>query len=864
MARYRNVLRRVKVKTGKRFRHAGTRLAALGPASLNASRLLLRDKRARRCGGGVRPSILSTAQTKLLSSDENGMRVRVELPALRFVPQTGGGRAWTKLALPNTDAPSAPGSPGIPIVSSTFGVPDGAALTVTPDSASSYTVQGVDIFPAQPDTVDDVPPPDFTAPPFATAPFTIDKSAYKRRGLVPSKPAAGQILGTARDIVIGSLQVPAAQYDAARRKLKVLNSVVVEVKFVGGSHTFNSELGSTWEHAQRTFASTLLNADLIRAEFIKPFPRCGEEMLVITNPATRPAADQFANARSAAGLRVAVVETGSGAGQIGVTPGQIQAYIRSRLTSTGCIHPSYVTILGDDDLVPTFAADAGIPSDLDYSMRDDADELPDLAVGRIIGNDQAAVAAGVTKIVTYETTPPTGPMLTRASIAAEFQDDNVDGREDRTFIQFAETVRNGLVNRGVAVDRIYDESGFPATPLKFNDGTDLPAELKKPTFAWDGNTADITTAWNEGRFLMIHRDHGWSDGWGTPRFETTDVNALSNGSLLPVLMSINCSSAAYDYDETSFVGEALVKPNGGAVGAFGDTRDSPSWHNTQIALGFVDALLPTVLAGEGPALKQRTGFALIHGKLRLAGLAPPSGPGILVGDTGTRNELYLWHYFGDPSMQMWGGGGGPPIVINPALIDAVYQAQYTGPPRPDPPPYQVDVTLPAQFAGQTISLLRNGQVIGKAIAQAGTATIYAAFGDGAVKPGDLQVAMEADGAAPVSAPVEGVPKASPKLSQNCPSQVSTSDPDPPFTVSGKLQPGFQGATIRLVYTRPDSTTFTRTTTTDASGNWSHTIDPEVESSSSNRFGNWMVQSYFDGDSANNPAQTGACTVDVND
>ena len=50
-------------------------------------------------------------------------------------------------------------------------------------------------------------------------------------------------------------------------------------------------------------------------------------------------------------------------------------------------------------------------------------------------------------------------------------------------------------------------------------------------------------------------------------------------------MSINCSSAAYDYDETSFVGEALVKPDGGAVGAFGDTRDSPTWHNTQIALG---------------------------------------------------------------------------------------------------------------------------------------------------------------------------------------------------------------------------------------------------------------------------------------
>ena len=134
-------------------------------------------------------------------------------------------------------------------------------------------------------------------------------------------------------------------------------------------------------------------------------------------------------------------------------------------------------------------------------------------------------------------------MLDRATIAAQFQDDDNDGQENRTFIQFAETVRNGLVARGVAVDRIYDDCPT-ANPLKFNDGTDLPAALQKPTFAWDGDGADVTAAWNEGRFLMIHRDHGWSDGWGHPGFTTTDVQALQrNGNLLPVVMSINCSSA---------------------------------------------------------------------------------------------------------------------------------------------------------------------------------------------------------------------------------------------------------------------------------------------------------------------------------
>ena len=96
-----------------------------------------------------------------------------------------------------------------------------------------------------------------------------------------------------------------------------------------------------------------------------------------------------------------------------------------------------------------------------------------------------------------------------------FQDDVRPGSqgEGRTFTQFAETVRNGLVKRGVTVDRVYTDD--PTTdPKKFNDGTSIPASLQKPTFPWNGTGADVSADWNAGRFLIIHRDHGWSDGWG--------------------------------------------------------------------------------------------------------------------------------------------------------------------------------------------------------------------------------------------------------------------------------------------------------------------------------------------------------------
>ena len=161
------------------------------------------------------------------------MTVRVKLPEVEFVPTTGGGKTFTKIVAPNTDAPGAPGTPGIPVTNSLVGVPDDATMTVTPESTESITINDVDLYPVQPDPVDAVDPaPDFGKPPFADPPFTQDRDAYNDRGLSPAR-ASGVDLGEARDLDIGGINVPVAQYDPVKNQLKVLTSVVVKVTFKG-------------------------------------------------------------------------------------------------------------------------------------------------------------------------------------------------------------------------------------------------------------------------------------------------------------------------------------------------------------------------------------------------------------------------------------------------------------------------------------------------------------------------------------------------------------------------------------------------------------------------------------------------------
>jgi Peptidase family C25/Propeptide_C25 len=864
LARYRGVLRGIRVKKGRRFRRATNRLAALGPAAMNASRALLAKRATRRCGGGTKPSKLESARFRILKNDTSGMRLRVQLPALRFVNRVGGGRTWTKLVLPRTDSPGRAGTPGIPMVSDILGVPAGATLDVDATRATSYTIQQVDVFPNQREAVDQSTPGPGSRAIFASPPFTFDPSAYRRAGTFPADAADGRILGQSRDLTLGNLRVPAAQYDARKKTLKVLNSVDVTIRFEGGSHSFSDQLGSPWEQPQRRLAESLLNGAIVRRDPPFVIERCGEEMMVITDPSTLAAANQLAVARRAAGIRTNVFQTGAAPGHIGTTPTEIQAFIRGRLTAADCIHPSYVTLMGDDELVPVFPGIGGIESDLEYSLRDSADELPDVALGRIVGNDAAALTTAVTKIVNYENSPPGGAWLRRASIAAEFQDDEApDLQEDRTFITFAETVRTGILNTpggfGLSVDRLY--ATYPhegVDPQRFNDGTDLPPALKKPTFAWDASTADISAAWNEGRFLFAHRGHGNTSAWDTPFFHSTHADALTNGAMLPVVLSINCSSGGFQDNETAWGTQALVNPNGGAVGVFGDTEVSPTWHNTQIAFGFADALLPRVLPAEGPAEKQRVGDALVHGKNRLAGISPPTTDG------NTRNELYLWHYFGDPSMQMWGGDpvGFPDLT----KFRAVFRKDFfNGPPRPDPPPYSVVLTLPGEFNGQAASLIREGQVIGKAVVTGGQAAIPAHFGDAQPSDGDLRVAMEADGSVPVSVPVEGAP-AKTTLSATCPGSPQGSEG--PMTTSGKLEPGFAGAKVVLRYTPPSGTgqPFERTVTTDAKGNWSDSVVPSDDGSPNGRpgrgAGNWRIEPRFDGDAGHAGSAAQACTVTV--
>lgn len=655
---------------------------------------------------------------EVIQADNTSFAAVVEVPqAQRWPVKADDGQMYTELAVPGVDMDgSQPGLPAVPVIHRILAIPRDAKVSVAGvDVQVSRYMTDVILYPAQPAAADGVmaqeqPGDDDPKPEdFMDFPFVIDEKAYASGDPFPAQIVTVQPLGRVRDLDLVQLNIATGQYTPAKRYLTLFDKVHLEVKFEGGKGGFlpRERIDNPFDNHQLPIYELALNYRVIEKY---PFPGdllpnlCwGYEYLIVTDPAFRPAADTLRTWKIQKGIATKVVETGNDAGDAGTTKEEIQQYIRNQFNNC-IIRPSYVLLLGDaEQIAPFYRAthygdSAG--TDLDYALMDNADIMPDLAIGRIPVDtlDQANVV--INKIVNYEKHPPVASGFYRnMSFAAYFQccrnDVADDGRTVRSFIETSELVRDRLTSLGYTVERIYSTgtgyepdyvtAGRDTTPRKYRNGAALPAELAPGSgFGWNGSSSDVVNAINEGRFLMFHRDHGGISGWSSPSFKSSNLGSLTNGSKLPVVYSVNCASGlfdnetrnpandAYTYNTTvggAYWAENILRMEGGAVGVIGDTRNSPTWANSALARGLFDATWPTVVPEGGNTSLRRLGDILNYGKSYLAGQVGVAQTAGSVSQSEANTDIVLYHVYGDPTMQMWTSN--PWFIKLPRLYELV-------------------------------------------------------------------------------------------------------------------------------------------------------------------------------------------------
>jgi len=603
------------------------------------------------------------------SYEKNEMIFSYKMPDLIQEQVSTQQGIFTRLEIPGTGFIGETGKPQIPYATQFYAVP---TLQVSLEIVESHLAESYDIgivYPAQGPHIDSKISEETE--------FIFDEAFYNLDETYPGEIVEIIQKGMIRDIPFVKIGFYPIQYNPQTEIAKIYDEITIRLSWVG-----NDPLIVESNFEQKPFYKFYENVFMNWAEFSEntvftysssdsghPIADEGCDYLIITNPNFENEAEELGEWKHKSGLITKVVTTSD----TGDGSSQIRDYIQNAYdTWDPC--PSYVLLIGDAEFLPTnylyIHPYHGIytASDLWYATVSGSDYYPDIFIGRIPADTANQADLINQKILNYEKSPPSlTSFYDEVAVCAYFQDEEPqNGYEDRRFVRTSEEIRDYLLTEGYDVERIYvtPENVYPTHYNNgwYGDGEPLPPELLKPGFPWDGDYVDIRNAINQGSIIVNHRDHGGIHAWGDPYFDTSHINSLSNGDLLPIVFSINCQTGWFDGEE-SFCEVFIKKSNGGTVGIVGATRVSYSGYNDYLCLGFYDAVWPEfdqLQGGDTPLYSM--GQMLNYGKSYMANTW---------GDPWDveRVTFEMFHWFGDPSMEIWTDVPDTLIVDHPSEIE---------------------------------------------------------------------------------------------------------------------------------------------------------------------------------------------------
>ncbi len=713
---------------------------------------------------------IDAVEVKIVKATNRELVAQFNFPPPQMWEVQKGQEGFLQLAIPGMEQGYGPvGYPGIPFYSRLFAIPHGAQVTLEDVVVTKRVAVEAIIYPVQPEAVDSNQEGEPDDSVYADPPFVINREIYAGDAAYPAKSVLIEPVGQLRGLQLVRLSIATGRYLPATKTIEVVESVGLKLTFPGGEGFFQNRRDVlAFNRIEPALKALLLNHMVVdRFLDVGSFtPICwGTEFLIITDPAFRTAADRLAVWKRTAGISTLVIETGTDPADAGTTTSAIKDTIQDRYNDC-LVQLSYVLLLGDAEHIPpwynrTVPRSTGVDtpgSDLEYTLMSGGDILPDLALGRIPVDILTDADRVVDKIINYEQTPPVNAdFYDTVTLASYFQCCQplvdfpippfgtiplaVNGVTSRSFIETSELIREELRAEGYKAKRIYttndnyhddpsnvstfyDASTRSTTPAYYNNLAPLPSFIDATSgFAWDGSTADIQDAINNGTFLLAHRDHGSISGWGSPSFKTADHSALTNGDLTPVVYSINCASGLFDNEtrnpandamtyNTSSTGvdraEDLLRREGGAVAIIGDTRNSPTWANSALERGLFDATWPGTVPEGGAASTNRLGDILTYGKLYLYGQIGVAQTAGSVSTQTAEDDILMYHLYGDPTLAMW--------TQNPNILILPWHGI---PKRVEPRTWQIRYAV----NGATITALQEGRPLGRGFVENGVATL---------------------------------------------------------------------------------------------------------------------------------------------
>ena len=580
------------------------------------------------------------------------------------------GQIFNYVDFPGKVTTNEKGFPELPFLNASVVLPDTANFTVEVVSKNFKDLKTE--FPVLPSRGTIYRNQDPSKIPYKISKKALRKKWYPKKLVTSGKPF---IL---RDVRGANIYVFPFRYNALKKKLRVFENMRIKVKIDSSS--------STNSLVKKSKSVVLPMENLYRDMFINYSPKrsIGEsgEILVIYTQRDASAIAPYIQWKLKKGFKVYSMQVSTGTN------------VKNTISQFYSNHPNllYVQLVGDwADIKSDLGTSANAPMDPMLGCVAGNDNYPDLIIGRFSASSSQDVTTQVNKTVNYEKNPDLSGTWYPKGLGIGSNEGSGSGDDGEADYQHIDIIKeNRLLPFGyTTVHEVYQS----------------------------GSASTVAGHVNSGLSIINYCGHGSQTSWGTTGFSNSSISSLSNGSMLPVIISVACVNGKFNAGSDCFAEAWLKKSGGGAAATIMSTINQP-WQPPMRGQDYMNDFLTggydySVNPGSGTSTSQkRTTFGSITFNGLILMYAESSGSSDL-------ETLQTWTVFGDASLQIRTKQPSSINVSNTNISpNTTYNTTITSSGNP--------------VEGAVVSLEQNGTVFSQATDSSGNAVVSHSFSAGTV------------------------------------------------------------------------------------------------------------------------------------
>jgi hypothetical protein len=492
-----------------------------------------------------------------------------------------------------------------------------------------------EIYPAQPSIAKSVDPKD--------APFYKRKDIYSKNEFFKNELISFEDKGYLRNKHLGYIEISPFEYNPVSNTVKVINNIQIEIVFeddANATRINTNKLNSPFfsDISYNTINSTEVPESLISGPV---------KYVIVSDPMFETVLQAFIEWKTMKGFNVIAAYTD----EIGTTTTAIKTYLKDLYDNPADgISPSFVLLVGDVTQIPAFSN--GHATDLYYAEYT-GDRLPEVFIGRFSAETVEELQPQINKTLEVERFEMSEPSYLENVVLVA----GVDGT-------YASKWGNGAINYA---NTYYtnEDNDINSYYYLYNDASGVMMSNSS------GASESIRNNISAGVSLGNYSAHCSSSGWSNPTFSISQIDALTNEHMYPLLIGNCCESNKFNVNDC-FGEKILMAENKGAVGYIGGS-DLTYWdEDFWWAVGASSIVVNPIYNSEKLGAYDRSfhlngeskeDWYLTQGQMNVAG-------NLAVEASSSPRKTYYWeiyHLLGDPSLT--------PYVSIPEVLLATYNTE---------------------------------------------------------------------------------------------------------------------------------------------------------------------------------------------